>query len=113
MVVAIEESRKIARKPHSVVGQSAFDERAVADAMRKAGFATKDNDDDNIMLQYGRLLFDSDEEGASQGFQIPQEVSSTLSPATISELFVILVDTHTFHSVFFTSHGTKSIGVDS
>lgn len=56
-----------------------FNATAVACAMRNAGFSTKDNTDDEIMLEYARLLFDSDEESEKQGFVIPQEYFASLS----------------------------------
>ena len=44
--------------------------------MRGAGFAAKDNSDDETLLQFGRLFFDSDEESERQGYRIPQNLIS-------------------------------------
>lgn len=61
-----------------LVKHHTFDAAAVSNAMRNAGFATKNNTDDDIMLQYARLLFDSDEESEKRGFVIPQEYFASL-----------------------------------
>ncbi len=44
----------------------------VASEMRRAGFVTRNNTDDEIMFHYAQLIFDSDEESVRRGFSIPQ-----------------------------------------
>jgi hypothetical protein len=77
VVLALEDSRD--RRAH---GQHAhrchFNATCVAGAMREAGFSTRNNTDDNIMLSYARILFDSDEESEEHGFVIPQEYFASL-----------------------------------
>ena len=66
VVVTLTESR------HNHRDRPSYNSTAVANAMRGAGFAAKDNSDDETLLQFGRLFFDSDEESERQGYRIPQ-----------------------------------------
>lgn len=66
------------KKAHGGASKRVFNATAVACAMRNAGFSTQDNSDDETMLEYARLLFDSDEESEKQGFVIPQEYFAAL-----------------------------------
>jgi hypothetical protein len=60
--------------PHNVGSccRRHFNVTTVACAMRHAGFATRNNTDNDTMCQYAGLLFDSDEESIRHGFSIPQ-----------------------------------------
>ena len=44
----------------------------VASEMRRAGFVTRNNTDNEMMFHYAQLIFDSDEESVRRGFSIPQ-----------------------------------------
>jgi aarF domain-containing kinase len=73
VVVALNSNRKPDRiAPYTFASHNST---AVARAMREAGFATRINDDDDVMMQYAKLLFDSDEESQARGFVIPQVLS--------------------------------------
>jgi aarF domain-containing kinase len=74
VVVALNGNQKPDRMaPYAFSSHNAS---AVARAMRDAGFATRNNDDDEVMMQYAKLLFDSDEESQARGFVIPQVLSA-------------------------------------
>ena len=68
IVVAIDESRV-----HHLDGGMGFDISRVAETMRQAGFILRDDSDDDSLLQYARILFDSDEESARLGLPTPQD----------------------------------------
>jgi predicted unusual protein kinase regulating ubiquinone biosynthesis (AarF/ABC1/UbiB family) len=73
VVVALNGNRKPGRiAPYTFASHNSS---TVARAMREAGFATRNNDDDEVMMQYAKLLFDSDEESQARGFVIPQVLS--------------------------------------
>jgi hypothetical protein len=77
VVLALEDSR--AKHAHGRHGHRCyFNATTVANAMREAGFSTRNNTDDDIMLSYARILFDSDEESEEHGFVIPQEYFASL-----------------------------------
>lgn len=53
---------------------------AIADSMRKSGFATSDPDD-KIMVKYANIFFDSDLEAKRLGFATPQQYFASLMMA--------------------------------
>lgn len=68
VVIALDESRVT-----HLYGASEFNATKVAAAMRQAGFTVREDSDDESLLQYARILFDSDEESERLGFPNPQE----------------------------------------
>ena len=46
--------------------------------MRQSAFSIKDNDDDEILVKYATIFFDSDTEGMKQGFATPQMYFASL-----------------------------------
>lgn len=72
IVVALKESRTHKQVEGFSHDANHFNTAAVAGAMRSAGFVTRNNTDDEIMTQYARIIFDSDEESERQGYSIPQ-----------------------------------------
>jgi len=69
VVVTLDEGRIY----HPLHGNTEFDTTGVAQAMRQAGFALRNNSDDETLLQFGRILFDSDEESEKLGYASPQD----------------------------------------
>ena len=68
IVVAVDESRV-----RHLDGAMEFNTTRVATAMREAGFTLRDDSDDDSLLQYARILFDSDEESQRLGLPTPQD----------------------------------------
>jgi hypothetical protein len=74
IVVALNEKVR-SDDAHGAVRKDIIRQRNVTDvahSMRTAGFATRNNTDDEIMFHYAQLIFDSDEESVRRGFSIPQ-----------------------------------------
>lgn len=68
--ISLQESLGIA-KVVSALGQDSVDTSQVATAMRECGFVTK-WDKDDVLTQYAKLFFDSDDEAKTQGCATPQ-----------------------------------------
>ena len=68
IVVAIDESRT-----RLLDGGMVFNTSRVAETMRQAGFILRDDSDDESLLQYARILFDSDEESQRLRLPTPQD----------------------------------------
>ena len=68
--ISLQESLGIA-KVVAALGQDSVDTSQVAVAMRECGFVTK-WDKDDVLAQYAKLFFDSDDEAKTQGCATPQ-----------------------------------------
>lgn len=61
----------------AAIGQGS-DDSIIASAMRDLGFALERDDDDKMLVKYGKIFFDSDQEGAEAGYATPQHYFESL-----------------------------------
>jgi aarF domain-containing kinase len=61
----------------AAIGQGC-DDSTIATAMRDLGFSLERDDDDKMLVKYGKIFFDSDQEGAELGFATPQHYFESL-----------------------------------
>jgi aarF domain-containing kinase len=74
----LDESDRLALAKVIVALDEGSNATAIADLMRKSGFATNDPHDDEIMSKYATIFFDCDTDGKKLGFATPQQYFASL-----------------------------------
>ena len=72
-----DEERVGLSKIVAAIGQGNEDS-IIASAMRDLGFSLERDDDDKMLVKYGKIFFDSDQEGAELGYATPQHYFESL-----------------------------------